>query len=87
MATLTQVQVCLQYSNGEADRVALYALRKVSTGDTYDLATEFSSPRQAIVIGTTAQMAFTAAIAGSVITIPAGLSSDAGWLLVWGTHA
>lgn len=87
MATLTGINIVRVYAEGVADRLCLYAMRKVTTGDTFDLVADFSVPKQAIVLGTTTQMAFTAGIAGTVITIPAGLSADAGWLLVWGASA
>lgn len=87
MATLTGSNIVKTFSDGTADRLCLYAMRKVTTGDTYDLAADFSSPKQAIVLGTTTLMAFTAALSGTVATIPAGLSADAGWMMVWGSSA
>jgi len=87
MATLTGTNIVKAYSDGTADRLCLYAMRKVTTGDTVDLAADFSSPKQAIVLGVTTQMAFTAAISGTVLTIPAGLAGDAGWMMVWGSSA
>jgi hypothetical protein len=87
MAVLTNVQVAGVYYNGASDQVALYALRKVTTGDTYDLSADFSSPRQAFIIGTTVLGEEQCTINGTVVTMPSGLNNDAGWLLVWGAHA
>jgi malate/lactate dehydrogenase len=88
VAVLTSSQIIRVYSDGTADRLCLYAMRDVTTGDTRDLSADFTVLKQAIVLGTTTQMAFTAAISGStVITIPAGLSQDAGWLMAWGASA
>ncbi len=75
MAVLTQVNCLRVWADGLSDRVALYALRKVTTADTIDLAADFLITKQAIMIGTT------------VVTMPAGLSNDAAYLLVWGASA
>jgi hypothetical protein len=88
MAVLTGSQVVKAFSSGEADRCCLYALRKVTSADTVDLSADFSSPKQAFIMGAT--VIGTAAfitITGTVLTIPAGLAADAGWLLVWGASA
>lgn len=88
MAALTSSQIVRVYSDGTADRLCLYAMRDVTTGDTRDLGADFTALKQAIVLGTTTQMAFIAAIsAGTTITIPTGLSADAGWLMAWGSSA
>lgn len=88
MTTLTGTQVVKVYSSGEADRVCLYALRKVTSADTIDLAADFSSPKQAFIMGATVVgTAAVITITGTVLTLPAGLAADAGWLLVWGASA
>jgi hypothetical protein len=87
MAVLTNVQVVGVFYNGESDLLAVYALRKVSTGDTFDLQADFSSPRQAFLIGTTVIGQEPCTIAGTVVTVPSGLINDAGWMMVWGAHA
>jgi hypothetical protein len=87
VATLTTSNIVRMYTDGMADRLCVYAMRHVTTADTVDLAADFSAPKTAIVLGTTTVMAFTAAISGTVLTIPAGLSADGGWLMVWGASA
>lgn len=75
------------HDDGDAERVVLYALRNVTAADTLDLALEFSQVRYACLIGTTVVGAvLVATITGSVLTIPAGLNHDAGYLLVFGVH-
>lgn len=87
MAQLSGAQVAVQWQNGVADKAALYALRGVNSGDTAILA-EFSVVKQAIVMGTTTSLAFTAAIENlNQITLPAGLAEDAGYLLVYGASS
>jgi hypothetical protein len=87
VAVLTSSQIVKAFSDGQADRLCLYAMRNVTTGDTRDLSGDFTAIKQAICLGTTTQMAFTASITGTVITIPAGLAADAGWLMTWGASA
>lgn len=78
----------LVYESGVAERTALYSVRNVTTGDTLDVSADFSSPKQAIFLGTTASVKGLGTIAGSVVTIPtAGLANDAGYLLVYGSAA
>ncbi len=88
MATLTTTNVVMRYSDGESDLFAVYALRGVTTGDTINLSTDFVSARQAFLIGTTVigEEAVTVT-PPALLTIPAGLSNDSSWLVVWGAHA
>jgi hypothetical protein len=76
-----------QWTNGQSDKTALYALRDVSTGDTVDLGGDFLAVKQAIMLGTTVNGSATASVSGTVVTMPAGLSSDAAYLLAWGDSA
>jgi hypothetical protein len=87
VAVLTTSNVVQVYASGVSDRVVLYALRKVTTGDTYDLSPDFSVPKQSIMLGTTVNGSATASVSGTVVTMPAGLSNDAAMLLVWGVSA
>jgi hypothetical protein len=87
MAVLTTSNVVQVYTDGVSDRVVLFALRKVTTGDTYDLSPFFSVPKQAIMLGTTVNGSATSSVAGTVVTMPAGLANDAAMLLVWGVSA
>jgi len=87
MAALTPNQVFKLFSDGDADRVALYALRKVTTGDTIDLTNDFMVCKQAAVVAATAADSQAAACSGVSVTMPAGLANDAGYMIVWGASA
>jgi hypothetical protein len=87
MATLTTAQYQLQWSGGVADRCVLYALKGVSTGDTAVLS-EFSFVKQAIMLGATVAGSGTATVTSpNTVTMPAGLSQDAAYLLAWGASS
>ena len=43
--------------------------------------------KQAVMIGTTVNGSATAAVSGTVVTMPAGLAADAAYLLIWGASA
>jgi len=87
VAALPPNHYALVWSNGMSDKAALYALRNVTTGDTCDLAADFSIVKQATIMGTTVAGTETVTVSGTVATIPAGLSSDAAYLLTWGASA
>jgi hypothetical protein len=88
MAVLTTSNVAKVFENGLSDCIVLYALRKVSSADTFDVGADFSSPKLAHVLGTTVLgQASVVTITGTVVTLPAGLASDAGYMLVWGAKA
>jgi hypothetical protein len=91
VALIGQQQVFKVFEDGDADKVSLYALRNVTTGDTVNVGNsglaDFLAPKTAIVMGTTVAVATLGAIAGTVITMPAGLTGDAGYMLVWGSSA
>lgn len=85
MAALVHGQYPLQWQDGQAERAALYALRNVTTGDTFDVAEQFTNVKRAFVMGATvAGQAAVVTITGTVITLPTGLTNDAGWALVFG---
>lgn len=91
MAVLGNSQVQREWVNNASDRTALYALSNVTAGDTVDLGPgaigDFLRLKQAVVLGTTVAGTVTASVSGTVVTIPAGLSNDAGYLLAWGGSA
>jgi hypothetical protein len=74
-----------EWQNGEADRVALFALRNVTAGDTADLGQWFLNLKRAVVLATTVAGAAAGTVSGTVVTLPAGLSGDAGYLLAFGS--
>ena len=84
MAVLTGVNVFKVWSDGMVDKVTLYAVKKVTTGDTFDLSGDYLSPRTAIMLGTTVTGTAACTVAGTVVTMPAGLTNDGAYLLVWG---
>jgi hypothetical protein len=88
VAVLSGANVVQQWSNGEAERVTLYALRHVTAGDTFDLSSDFNPPTGGTIIGTVGAAAgAVASLAGNVVTIPTGPSNSGGYLLVFGVHA
>jgi hypothetical protein len=87
MAVLTSQQVHLVWSDGFADKACLYALRKVTTGDTFDMVNDLQLALQAVVLGITTQGSIAASVSGTVVTMPAGITNAAGYLLVWGVSA
>jgi|HubBroStandDraft_5_1064220.scaffolds.fasta_scaffold00014_45 hypothetical protein len=86
MAALTAANMVPVFRNGLSDQVVLYAVRDVTTGDTYTMP-EFSIAKQAVILGTTVAGTESCAISGNTVTIPSGLSGDAGYMLVWGASS
>lgn len=84
MAALVPQQYAKMWQDGQADRVALYALRNVSTGDTADLSEDFMILKRSIILGTTVAGTSAAPVSGTAVTLPAGLTNDAGYLLAFG---
>ena len=86
MAVLSAVNCTLVYTAGAADKVALFALSKVSAGDTIDVATisGFLSVNRGVVLGVSSFVEIAATFAGTVVTMPSGLTNDSGYLLIWG---
>jgi hypothetical protein len=86
MAVLTAANCSQVFSSGSADLVSLFALRKVTTGDTVDIAplSSFLMINRGVVLGVSAFVEIAATFTGTVVTMPSGLSNDSGYLLVWG---
>jgi hypothetical protein len=88
MALLSGNQVALIASHGPADRMAVYALRNLTTNDTVDLATDFTAVKVALFMATTTSQKGICTVAGTVVTIPtSSLAGDAGYLMAWGCAA
>jgi len=91
VAVLGQTNVFKVFADGDSDQVALYAIRNITTGDTVNLGpgglNDFLGIKQAVVLGTTVAGIANPGIAGTTLTVPAGLSGDAGYMLVWGPSA
>ena len=86
MAVLTYgSNVTLQWANGVADKTALYAVKNVSTSDTINLSPDFLLLTQAALLGITPnQVLLAPSLAGTTLTMPAGLAGEAGYILVFG---
>lgn len=76
------------YTDGLAERTCLFPIHNVTTGDSLDVSASLSSVKIAVFLSTTASVKGIPTINGTVVTITtAGLSADAGYLLVWGSAA
>jgi hypothetical protein len=89
MSALTSQQVSRVWSDDAADRTAVYKVSKVTAGDTVDLGPtgvvpDYQLVKQAAMIATTVAGTAACSVSGTVITIPAGLTNDAGYIIVWG---
>lgn len=84
MAGLGKDQYPLMWMNGESDRVALYALRDITTGDTIDVEEQFRIVKRGVILGTTVAGQTTASVNGTFITMPAAVNRDAAYLLIYG---
>lgn len=81
----------LVYSEGDMRKTCLYRLKTVTTGETVDVATEFSKITVACIVPISVNIPnfpTTPTWAGTVITIPqVSLANDAMYLLVSGGSA
>jgi len=86
MAAVTQDQCRKVFEDTGPRKWALFGLYGVSAGDTIDMAalTYFRSVTRAVVMACTGTGAGVATAAGATVTLPAGLSNDAAYLLVDG---
>jgi hypothetical protein len=77
------------FQAGIADRVILVALRDVTTGDTLDVGASgmnlLGFINRAVLLGVTSFVEIAGSWTGTVLTLPAGLSSDVAYLLAWGS--
>lgn len=89
MAVLTGDQIQLEYSDGKAERTCLFALKGVTATDTVQLNGYFKVVKRAVAISATDihSGSITTITSSTIITIPAGPSSDAIWVLVVGASA
>ena len=74
---------------GVADCIVLLGLRNVNAGDTLDIgpsgANQLQSIYRCVVMSVTSSaVQIAASFAGTVVTMPSGLSNDMGYLLAWG---
>jgi hypothetical protein len=92
MAALSSaLNASVVYRDGHADCTVLIALRNVNTDDTLDVGPSGLNVLQvinrAVVISVTSFVEIAADWAGTVVTMPGGLATDAGYLLLWGSSA
>jgi uncharacterized membrane protein len=80
--------VTLQWANGVSDKCALFAVKNVNTGDTINISQEFLVVILVAYLGITPGQILEAPTAsGTTVTMPAGLVSAAGYILVYGQSA
>lgn len=88
MAVLTSANAQPVYQSGQADLIALLALRHVTSGDTLDVTTvtnpAFQVVQRGVVLGISEFAEIAATFTGTTVTMPAGLSNDSAYLLIWG---
>lgn len=89
MAVISGQQVTIAYQEGTAAKIALVAVKNVTTGDTLDLgptgaSAQFRQLKGAVMLGSTVIGSAAASISGTTITMPAGLTNDAAWVLAFG---
>jgi hypothetical protein len=77
------------FTDGLADRLILVGLRDVTTGDTVDLGPSgmdlLGFINRAVLLSVTSFVEIAGTWNGTVVTMPAGLSNDAAYLLAWGS--
>jgi hypothetical protein len=77
------------FQAGAADRVVLVGLRNVTTGDTLDLGATgmnlLAVINRAAIISVTSFVEIAATFNGTVVTMPGGMTNDAGYILAWGS--
>lgn len=85
MAAITSVTVAYQ-SPDVSERLVVYAIRKVTSGDTFDTTTLFSSVTYAALVPVTrAGLTPSTSISGTVVTMTAtGLANDGVYLVIFG---
>jgi hypothetical protein len=84
MAVLDQTQIKVQWSDSGARRWALFAVLAITTGDTFDLGAYYRVVKQVAWMGATVSGVVSGSFTGTVLTVPAGLSSDSAYALVDG---
>lgn len=84
MAALDPAKYPMKWMDGSSDRVAVFALLNITAADTVDLGAYFSVVRRATLLGVTVNAALAATVSGTVVTVPAGASADAGILTAYG---
>ena len=86
MAALTADQVRKVFTDDGPRRWGLFAVLNTTTGDTIPMDTMgyYRKVNQSVFMGCTVAGTIAGTQAGAVITVPAGLSADAAYMLVDG---
>lgn len=84
MAVLNSDQVTQIWAGGDCERFALFAVKQVSAGDTYDFGTAFRVIMQQTWLGATVTGVASGTISGTVITAPAGITNAGAYVLIQG---
>jgi hypothetical protein len=84
MAVLSTDQVGLCFADGTCARTVLLSVKNTTAGDTADLAQWLKVIKRCGLVSDTGTTIASCSIAGTVITIPAGPSSDGVWVLAVG---
>jgi hypothetical protein len=88
MALLTFDQISMEFQDGRAEKMCVFVLKNVTAGDTVNLNGYFKVVKRAVALSATDIHAGTiATINGTIITIPAGPTADAIWVMVIGVAA
>lgn len=84
MAVLTGDQVSVCFQDGICGRTALYSLKNVNAGDTFNAGTQFSVVRRGGLVSDTGNTIAAVTFTGTVVTIPSGPSADGVWVILVG---
>jgi hypothetical protein len=84
MALLDGSQVTELWRSGIAEQFMLFAVKKVTTGDTMDLGLYFRVVMQVAFIGATVSGIAQGTINGTTVTAPAGLTNAGAYMFVQG---
>jgi hypothetical protein len=85
MAVLTSPHnYAMMFQQDTPVTVVLFDLKDINAGDTADLSAWFQVINRCVVMGIISFVEIAANFTGTVVTMPNGLSADAGYMLAWG---
>lgn len=87
MAVIPQEQIGFMFGDGNCSKSVLLAFRNVTAGDTADLAPWLKVIKRVGMVSDTGTHIAAVPFAGTIVTIPAGPSSDGVWILAVGVSA
>lgn len=83
MADITP-QATVVYEDGSCGHSALIAVKNATAGDTIDVGSSFRVIKRAGMVSVTGTHIAALGISGTTLTVPAGPSADAVWVLAYG---